>query len=136
MGWTREEYNAYHLARYHRIRSEYFADKTCCQCGTSERLRLRYNGDDNLNLSNLWSWKKTRREEVLRQCRVMCRGCWARSWVTVDWRQRRVDELLHAVWMRNWRRYRWILRRQGVRTPIAAPTEEYVKMVLETIATL
>lgn len=58
-----------------RRRAEFFADKTCVDCGSTEQLELdRRETADTVN-RRLWSWSTERREAELAKCEVRCSSC-------------------------------------------------------------
>lgn len=58
-----------------RRRADFFADKCCVRCGSTERLELDHK-DPKLKIShNIWSWSKERREAEIAKCQVLCNEC-------------------------------------------------------------
>lgn len=58
-----------------RRRAEWFADKACVKCGTTERLRLDHI-DPLLKVNHrIWSWSQARRDIELAKCQVLCDPC-------------------------------------------------------------
>jgi hypothetical protein len=56
-------------------RAEWFADKACVDCGTSENLELDHV-DPNVKVSHrIWSWSTERRDAELARCVVRCEPC-------------------------------------------------------------
>ena len=65
----------YHREWIARRRAEFFAGKTCLDCGTTEQLELdRRDTTENVN-HRLWSWSSTRREAELAKYDVRCSAC-------------------------------------------------------------
>lgn len=59
-------------------REEWFSDKFCIECNSTENLELDHV-DRLLKISNsIWSWSKKRREEELAKCVVRCKICHAK----------------------------------------------------------
>lgn len=73
-----ENNRAWHLARYHQRRTEFFADKACKECGAKTDLELDHidptlkkrRGDHRL-----WTWSAARREAEIAKCQVLCKPC-------------------------------------------------------------
>ena len=66
--------------RYHREwiakrRSEFFADKRCVDCGSTERLELDCRDPATKVSHRIWSWSDTRREAELAKYEVRCAPC-------------------------------------------------------------
>lgn len=67
--------------RERRLREEFFADKSCAQCGTAERLELDHvdptTKDPRLkrSTSRIWRWEEADRVAELAKCQVLCRPC-------------------------------------------------------------
>jgi hypothetical protein len=58
-----------------RRRAEWFADKKCENCGSTDDLELDHR-DRNQKLSHkVWSWSKERRDAELAKCQVLCHPC-------------------------------------------------------------
>jgi 5-methylcytosine-specific restriction endonuclease McrA len=56
-------------------RQEYFKDKVCTQCGSSDKLELHHiNPEDKVDHS-IWSWSKERQALELVKCTVLCKDC-------------------------------------------------------------
>lgn len=56
-------------------RIEYFKDKYCVQCGSTEQLELDHINRKTKVDHRIWSWSKTKRDEELAKCQVLCRDC-------------------------------------------------------------
>ncbi|QBZ72742.1 HNH endonuclease [Gordonia phage GodonK] len=58
-----------------RRRDEWFADKVCVDCNTTENLQLDHV-DPSLKIDHrIWSWSAARREAELAKCVVRCHDC-------------------------------------------------------------
>jgi hypothetical protein len=56
-------------------RAEWFAGKTCSDCGTPDDLHLDHR-DPKLKVSHrIWSWSRARREVELAKCVARCEPC-------------------------------------------------------------
>ena len=54
-------------------RSDFFADKSCVVCGSTEELELDHV-DPRLKVSHsIWSWRRERREAEIAKCQILCR---------------------------------------------------------------
>jgi 5-methylcytosine-specific restriction endonuclease McrA len=53
----------------------YFADKSCTQCGSTEKLELDHIEQKGKVTSSIWSWSKVMREKELAKCQVLCHDC-------------------------------------------------------------
>src|SRR5687768_3680232 len=56
-------------------RREFFAGKTCKQCGSTEDLELDHVDRKSKESHAIWSWSKARREAELAKCQVLCQDC-------------------------------------------------------------
>jgi len=56
-----------------RRRAEYFIDKSCVVCGSTDRLELDHV-DPAMKVSHsIWSWSKGRRDAELAKCQILCK---------------------------------------------------------------
>ncbi|MCA1841504.1 MAG: helix-turn-helix domain-containing protein [Actinobacteria bacterium] len=56
-------------------REEYFSDKVCIKCDSTENLELDHI-DPALKIDHkIWSWAKPRREKELAKCQPLCSDC-------------------------------------------------------------
>lgn len=53
-------------------RAEWFADKACVQCGSTDRMELDHIDRFTKVNHAVWSWTKARREAELAKCQVLC----------------------------------------------------------------
>ena len=56
-------------------RAEWFADKVCAVCGTSENLELDHIDPTTKVTHKVWSWTYTRRMAELAKCQALCEEC-------------------------------------------------------------
>lgn len=56
-------------------RAEYFADKSCVRCDSTEALRLDHIDPGQKVSHRIWSWSTARREAELAKCQVLCETC-------------------------------------------------------------
>lgn len=57
---------------YARRRAEWFADKSCVDCGSTDRLELDHVDPTQKVSHRVWSWSAARREAELAKCVVRC----------------------------------------------------------------
>jgi hypothetical protein len=55
-----------------RRRAEWFKDKKCVKCGSTDRLEIDHIDPKTKVSHTVWSWAKTRREAELAKCQVLC----------------------------------------------------------------
>jgi hypothetical protein len=56
-------------------RSDWFFDKTCTKCGSTQNLELDHI-DPSVKVSHrIWSWSDKRRYEELQKCQPLCHDC-------------------------------------------------------------
>lgn len=53
-------------------RAEWLADKACVICGSTDRLEIDHVDRNTKVNHRIWSWSKTRRDEELAKCQVLC----------------------------------------------------------------
>lgn len=58
-----------------RRRAEFFADKVCVACGSSEDLELHHRDPAEKESHSIWSWSAERRDAELAKCEVRCAAC-------------------------------------------------------------
>lgn len=56
-------------------RAEFFKDKSCAKCGSTESLELDHIDRLTKVSNSIWSWSQVRREEELAKCQVLCSDC-------------------------------------------------------------
>jgi 5-methylcytosine-specific restriction endonuclease McrA len=71
-GEKRKEYEKKWLANR---RLEYFKDKKCVKCDSTEDLQLDHIDPKTKISHRIWSWSKKRREEELKKCQPLCKKC-------------------------------------------------------------
>lgn len=62
-----------------RRRAEWFAGKSCAECGSTEDLELDHVDPARKVSHRVWSWAKERREAELAKCRALCGICHAKK---------------------------------------------------------
>jgi hypothetical protein len=68
----RRRYNREWMARR---RAEWFAGKTCVDCGATERLEVHHRDPEQKISHRVWTWADDRREAELAKCEPLCRPC-------------------------------------------------------------
>jgi len=58
-----------------RRRAEFFADKECVKCGSTDRLELDHIDPEAKVSHRIWSWSAARREVEIAKCQVLCHEC-------------------------------------------------------------
>ncbi len=58
-----------------RRRSEWFADKRCTLCGSTEDLEIDHIDRATKVSHRIWSWAAERRDAELEKCQVLCHPC-------------------------------------------------------------
>lgn len=56
-------------------RSDWFHDKVCVRCGSSDDLQLDHIDPSTKVDHKVWNWSQTRREIELAKCQVLCADC-------------------------------------------------------------
>lgn len=59
-------------------RQEWFKDKCCIDCGSTDRLELDHVDPEIKVTNSVWSWSKKRRETELAKCVPRCHDCHAK----------------------------------------------------------
>jgi len=54
-------------------RAEWFSDKSCIVCGSTDKLELDHIDASQKISHNIWSWSWERIEEEVAKCQVLCR---------------------------------------------------------------
>ena len=65
---------------YQRLRTanrrfDWFADKSCARCGSTENLQLDHIDPSTKISHKIWSWSEAHRETELVKCQVLCYPC-------------------------------------------------------------
>ena len=55
-----------------RRRAEWFKDKKCAKCGSTDRLEIDHIDPKTKVSHAVWSWAKERRDAELAKCQVLC----------------------------------------------------------------
>jgi hypothetical protein len=71
----KEAQREYQRAWMRKRREEFFNNKVCVNCESSENLELDHIDPDIKIDHKIWSWSKARREEELTKCQVLCYIC-------------------------------------------------------------
>lgn len=53
-------------------RAEFFADKSCVLCGSTDRLELDHIDPSAKVSHRIWSWSEARRSAEIEKCQVLC----------------------------------------------------------------
>jgi 5-methylcytosine-specific restriction endonuclease McrA len=72
---TKEEQREYMRVWIAKRRSDYFYDKHCVRCGSTEKLELDHVDPAQKIEHRIWSWTKVRRESEIAKCQVLCQTC-------------------------------------------------------------
>jgi len=56
-------------------RADFFADKKCEWCGSTDELQLHHRDPETKIASVIWSWSEKRRLEEIEKCIVLCGPC-------------------------------------------------------------
>jgi hypothetical protein len=75
MGYTGEKKREYARKWMANRRSEYFKDKKCVECGSTEHLELDHIDPETKENHAIWSWSEERRNKELKKCQVLCKKC-------------------------------------------------------------
>lgn len=129
MGYTGDKKREYQRLWVARRKEEFFKDKSCVKCGSTERLELDHVDPSKKVSHSIWSWSETRRNEELVKCQILCYNCHLDKTIIVDRQQNRnphdqkrymdgcrCDEC-KASHAKNNREWRW---RTGRRVPRGA----------------
>lgn len=72
---TPEEQREYQRRWVAKRRADYFADKKCVRCGSTDDLELDHIDPRQKVSHSIWSWSASRRETELAKCQVLCEQC-------------------------------------------------------------
>ena len=56
-------------------RSEFFAGKSCIDCGSTEELELDHIDPTEKDDHKIWTWSAARRAVEIAKCEIRCRAC-------------------------------------------------------------
>lgn len=56
-------------------KAQFFADKCCATCGSTESLELDHVNPSQKLSHSIWSWSAARRETEIAKCQVLCAPC-------------------------------------------------------------
>lgn len=65
----------YQTKRRAKRRAAFFEDKTCADCGGTEKLELDHVDPATKVGSDVWLWSAKRRDAEIAKCVVRCQGC-------------------------------------------------------------
>src|SRR5665213_974333 len=71
----KERQNEYQRERIARRREDYFSDKHCIVCGTTDNLELDHIDPAKKVSHSIWSWSEEHRAIELAKCQVLCHDC-------------------------------------------------------------
>jgi 5-methylcytosine-specific restriction endonuclease McrA len=72
MSFDRKEYGRVWIANR---RKEFFKDKKCENCGSTENLEPHHINPELKKDHKIWSWSEKRRNEELKKCKILCQSC-------------------------------------------------------------
>lgn len=75
MGYVGERKREYQREWMRRRREDFFANKSCVRCGSTDRLELDHIDRATKVDHKIWSWSKARQEKELAKCQVLCYDC-------------------------------------------------------------
>jgi hypothetical protein len=70
-----EKQRSYQREWVAKRRAEWFSDKSCIDCGTTEGLELDHVDPTKKVSHAIWSWSTTRRDEEIAKCVARCKFC-------------------------------------------------------------
>ncbi len=65
-------------------RAEWFADKSCSWCGSTQNLELDHVDSASKVSHRIWSWSRARRDAELAKCQVLCNECHTAKSLSMD----------------------------------------------------
>lgn len=65
-------------------RAEFFKDKSCVRCSSTDMLELDHIDRDTKVSHSIWSWSKARQQEEIAKCQVLCQSCHKEKTFAVD----------------------------------------------------
>lgn len=68
-------------------RAEFFKDKVCCKCGTTENLELDHIDRTQKVTHRIWSWSKEKRDVEIAKCQILCHDCHVEKSIEFDWKK-------------------------------------------------
>lgn len=72
---SREKQREFNRKWVAKRRAEFFKDKVCIKCGSSENLELDHVDRSTKVTNHIWSWCKEKREIEIKKCQVLCHPC-------------------------------------------------------------
>lgn len=69
-------------------KAEFYRDKCCVRCGSTESLELDHIDRTQKVSHSVWSWSQVRRDAEIAKCQVLCHNChWEKTRDDMGWRQ-------------------------------------------------
>lgn len=75
MTYTGEQKREYQRRWLAQRRADFFADKKCVKCGSTDRMELDHIDPATKIANNIWSWTESRRLSEIAKCQVLCHDC-------------------------------------------------------------
>ena len=69
---TEEAQREYQRKWKARRRAEWFSDKSCVKCGSTDRMEIDHIDPATKVHHQVWTWAKQRRDAELKKCQVLC----------------------------------------------------------------
>lgn len=67
--------NEYQLNWWRKRRQEFFRDKKCEICNSTNKLVLHHKNPKSKKSHSIWSWSQKRREAEVKKCTIWCEKC-------------------------------------------------------------
>lgn len=75
MAYTGDKKREYQREWVAKRRRDWFKDKTCVRCGSTESLELDHIDPADKVCHRIWSWSKSRVAVETAKCQVLCNPC-------------------------------------------------------------
>lgn len=72
---SKEQQREYMRKWVAKRRADFFADKSCVKCGSTDRMELDHIDPEQKVEHRIWSWSNERRKDELAKCQVLCEEC-------------------------------------------------------------
>lgn len=72
---NKEDKRKYDRAWVANRRKNFFKDKKCIKCGSTEKLELDHIKREDKKSHKIWSWSDIKREEEIKKCQILCHDC-------------------------------------------------------------